>query len=93
MGWIERIATLLLVSAVLAACGGGGGGSSDPIVQPGGTPQSAKERIAALEAEGRLPKLDRSPDLKGPDTPSAKLFDVLVSKDQRTGRMTARLGT
>ncbi|TFI48908.1 hypothetical protein E4O93_05405 [Diaphorobacter sp. DS2] len=71
MEWKKHMAAPILASAVLAACGGGGGGG-DTITPPSSNPPAAeapttKERIAALEAEGNLPKLDRSADLKGPD--------------------------
>lgn len=60
MRFLKHIAAPILAVVVLTACGGGGAGGN-------ASAQSPKERIAALEAEGKLPKLDRSSDLKGPD--------------------------
>lgn len=58
MGFVKSLALPLLAAIVLAACGGSGSSSSK---------QSDKEKIASLEAEGKLPTLDRSSDLNGPD--------------------------
>lgn len=68
IGFVKRLATPLLAAVVLAACGGGNGGGI-------GSAQTDKDRIAALEADGKLPKLDRSADLKGPDLNSDGVRD------------------
>ncbi len=60
MAFLKRFTAPFLVAAVLSACGGGSGGGT-------GSAQTDKDRIAVLEAQGKLPKLDRSSDLKGPD--------------------------
>jgi hypothetical protein len=60
MAFLKRFTAPFLVAAVLAACGGGSGGGTSSA-------QTDKDRIAVLEAQGKLPKLDRSSDLKGPD--------------------------
>lgn len=60
MGLMKHLTAPFLAAVVLAACGGSNGAT--------GGAQADNERIAALEAEGKLPKLDRSSDLKGPDT-------------------------
>lgn len=68
----------------LTACGGGNGSSaassqnpsdaSSPASEPSppasssSTVLSAKEKIQQLEATGKLPRLDRSLDIQGPDT-------------------------
>ncbi len=67
MAFIKNLAAPFLAAAVLAACGGGSGTTANY--------QNDKERIAALEADGKLPKLDRSTDLKGPDANSDGVRD------------------
>lgn len=61
---------ILIFPLIFTACGGGGGGGGavstvDPVSPQLVTPQL---QIAALEANGTLPKLDRSIGLAGPDT-------------------------
>jgi len=68
MAFIKNLAAPFLAAAVLAACSGGNGGGI-------GSALTDKDRIAALEAEGKLPKLDRSADLKGPDLNSDGVRD------------------
>lgn len=68
MEFMKRFAAPFLAAVVLSACGGGSGGAT-------GSALTDKERIAALEAEGKLPKLDRSSDLKGPDLNSDGVRD------------------
>ena len=58
---MRNLIILFAAAASLTACGGG---SSSPDAQP---PSGNTNPIAALEAAGKLPKLDRSSDLKGPD--------------------------
>lgn len=59
-----RIAVLLALLRSLSACGGGS--SSKP--QDTEAAQTLARQIQSLEASGQIPKLDRSSDIKGPDT-------------------------
>ncbi len=54
----------------LSACGGGSKSSNPPT-----GPQPLKETIQALEDSGKIPKLDRSNDLLGPDANSNGVRD------------------
>ena len=54
---MRNLIILFAAAASLTACGGG---SSSPDAQP---PSGNTNPIAALEAAGKLPKLDRSSDL------------------------------
>lgn len=62
----------LLLAAWLSACGGNTTPSNTDGTPSSGSPAPASptlaEQIKALEDSGRLPKLDRSGDLRGPDT-------------------------
>lgn len=57
-------ASLALLSLV-SGCGGGG---SEPPPPPPSPPPPAQASIASLEQAGRIPRLDRSESLSGPDT-------------------------
>lgn len=61
---------VIAVSTVLTACGGGGGGSPPTTTTPSATTPSAtiQETIRTLEISGKLPTLDRSASIVGPDT-------------------------
>jgi hypothetical protein len=71
------VLTAALAAAFVAACGGGSGsgnsssssGSTGGVVAAGSSASapSVKDRILALEAAGKLPTLDRSSSLNGPD--------------------------
>lgn len=62
---IRRIAfTLTAWTLGLSACGGGG--AKPPKSEPPQPPTLALQ-IDTLEKDGKLPKLDRSSDIKGPD--------------------------
>jgi hypothetical protein len=64
-GWITLTATLSLI-----ACGGGG--SKPP---ESGSLTALAQLIQPLETSGQLPKLDRSSDIKGPDTDNNGIRD------------------
>lgn len=76
---LRPLAAAVLLTLTLAACGGGGGGSSSepeaPTTPPVQTEPTAAEKIAALEASGALPKLDRSAHVKGADANSNGVRD------------------
>ena len=61
---------VIAVSTVLTACGGGGGGSPPTTTTPTTTTPTAtiEETIRTLEMSGKLPTLDRSASIVGPDT-------------------------
>ena len=59
---MPTIASAIVALATLSACGGGS--SSAPEAEPA----SPKARIAALEASGALPKLERTDTVDGLDT-------------------------
>ena len=60
----------LVIMLSLSACGGGSKSSNPPT-----GPQPLKETIQALEDSGKIPKLDRSNDLLGPDANSNGVRD------------------
>jgi hypothetical protein len=85
---LKNIKILLIASLVgsIVACGGGdgdshGGGSGGS----GGTPpgpgvtQTPAEKIAALESSGEIPKLERGPDISGPDSNTSGVRDDIES--------------
>ena len=75
---LRPLAAAVLLTLTLAACGGGGGGSSEPeapTTPPVQTEPTAAENIAALEASGAIPKLDRSAQVKGTDANSNGVRD------------------
>jgi hypothetical protein len=55
---VKKILTVAVAVFLLTGCGGDSKSSDD---------KTLKEQIAALEDEGKLPKLDRSADIAGPD--------------------------
>ncbi|WP_139313457.1 hypothetical protein [Rhodoferax antarcticus] len=59
---ISQSLTGLSLVALLSACGGGGG--SPPTTTP---PTTIQATILALESSGKLPTLDRSASIAGPD--------------------------
>lgn len=71
-------ALVVLVALSLAGCDGGssgsqtstssGGSSASPTPTPTSSSTSLEQRLAELEAQGKLPVLDRSNNLTGPDT-------------------------
>lgn len=69
----QKVLTLSLAVAALTACGG-----SDKPTTPAPTADTSPNlgaQIQALEASGQLPKLDRSTDIKGPDTDNNGIRD------------------
>lgn len=56
-----------LVCSILMACDNGSSGTSSPSTAVTATPGSLEAEIQMLESQGKLPKIDRSDDLKGPD--------------------------
>jgi hypothetical protein len=69
---IPRICLLLSLglSLSLSACGGSG---MHP--RPSPKPPTLGEQIGQLEKDGKLPQLDRSSDIKGPDTDNNGIRD------------------
>lgn len=63
---------IILISLSISACGGGS--TQPPKPKPTPVP-TAVEQVAQLEKDGKLPKLDRSTDLKGPDTDNNGIRD------------------
>lgn len=66
----RNLFSVCLMMLVLSACGGGGGSSSTPSTGPSAAasqPLSDAQKIAALEASGNLPKLDRETSIRGID--------------------------
>jgi hypothetical protein len=59
--------------AVVGQLPGCGGGSSAPVATKPSA--SLAEQIQALEASGQLPQLDRSKDMRGPDTDNNGIRD------------------
>ncbi len=73
MNTSQKVLTLSLAVAALTACGG-----SDKATTPAPTADTSPNlgaQIQALEASGQLPKLDRSTDIKGPDTDNNGIRD------------------
>ena len=62
----QKTLTLWLAVAALTACGGSE--RSTPASPSNDTSTTLGAQIQALEASEQLPKLDRSTDIKGPDT-------------------------
>lgn len=62
------MASILTLTISLTACDNGSPGTGSPSTAVTATPGSLEAEIQALESQGKLPKLDRSDDLKGPDT-------------------------
>lgn len=83
---LKNIKMLLIASLVgsIVACGGGdgdsnggGGGGGTP---PGpGVTQTPAEKIAELESSGEIPKLERGPDISGPDSNTSGIRDDIES--------------
>lgn len=67
---LARACSVLCTCLLLTACGGGSKSASQPA-----SPQTLKETIQSLEASGKIPKLDRSNDLLGPDANSNGVRD------------------
>lgn len=73
MNTSQKVLTFSLAVAALTACGG-----SDKATTPAPTADTSPNlgaQIQALEASGQLPKLDRSTDIKGPDTDNNGIRD------------------
>ncbi len=69
----QKVLALSLAVAALTGCGG-----SDKPTPPAPTADTSPNlgaQIQALEASGQLPKLDRSTDIKGPDTDNNGIRD------------------
>lgn len=64
----------LALAAWVSACGGGAA-SKESGAPPGAAAVALAEQIKALEASGQLPKLDRSPDIRGPDNDNNGIRD------------------
>jgi len=62
-----RVKSIALSSLVLLGLSGCGGGISSKSTQTEAT-QTLAQQIQEFEASGQLPKLDRSSDIKGPDS-------------------------
>jgi len=69
----QKVLALCLAVAALTACGGSDRSTSPPPAADASPTLGAQ--IQALEASGQLPKLDRSTDIKGPDTDSNGIRD------------------
>ncbi|NIF82995.1 hypothetical protein F3J24_05715 [Comamonas sp. Tr-654] len=84
---LKTIKMVLIASLVgsIVACGGGDGNSSGGGGGGGGTPpgpgvtQTPAEKIAALESSGEIPKLERGPDISGPDSNTSGVRDDIES--------------
>ena len=63
-------ACMTVLALSLCACGGGSKSSNPPT-----GPQPLKDTIQSLEDSGKIPKLDRSNDLLGPDANSNGVRD------------------
>lgn len=64
----------LLLPVLLVACGGGGGGSAVAA-----EPATSQQQLAVLEANGSIPKLDRSSALAGTDADGNGIRDDIDS--------------
>lgn len=64
----------VVLAALLSACGGGAA-SNESGASSSATTVALAEQIKALEASGQLPKLDRSPDMRGPDNDNNGIRD------------------
>ncbi len=73
MNTSQKVLTLSLAVAALTACGGSD--KPTPPAPTADTSQNLGAQIQALEASGQLPKLDRSTDIKGPDTDNNGIRD------------------
>ncbi len=68
----RHLTALLLLVAVGLLSGCGGGSTS---AEAGRQPATLAEQIQALEASGKLPRLDRSSDIRGPDADNNGIRD------------------
>jgi hypothetical protein len=66
--------TFAIVALTLSLSACGGGGTKPPESDPPKTPTLAQQ-IAKLEKDGKLPLLDRSSDIKGPDADNNGIRD------------------
>ena len=66
-------ATSLTLALYLVACDAGN--TQPPKPKPTPAPTAVTEQIAQLQKGGKLPKLDRSTDIKGPDTDNNGIRD------------------
>lgn len=73
MTTLQKVLALWLSVAALTACGGSDRSSSPPPAVDASPTLSAQ--IQAMESSGQLPKLDRSTDIKGPDTDNNGIRD------------------
>lgn len=86
-----KILFTILTSIALVACSGGNSSSATPATTTNANVPTPKEKIQALEASGRLPTLDRSASISGPDVDGNGIrddIDTYISKQSYTASQT-----
>lgn len=90
---MKRVLISIVAAAALAACGGGSDAQEAPSTGAQVPPTTSP--IAALEAAGKLPTLDRSDSLKGADANANGVRDdieaILTAKYQTPGQRAAAM--
>lgn len=83
---IKMVLVASLVGSIVAcgggdgnSSGGGGGGGGGGTPSGPGVTQTPAEKIAALESSGEIPKLERGPDISGPDSNTSGVRDDIES--------------
>lgn len=79
---IKAMGLVVAVATVLTACGEGGGDSPPATTTP---PSTTKATIFALESSGKLPTLDRSASIAGPDSNTNGVRDDVDAYIARQG--------
>jgi hypothetical protein len=71
--YLRHIVLIGLFASFLVSCDSGG--AAVPVQPPPPPLPTSAEKISDLEASGKLPKLDRSADIKGPDVDTNGIRD------------------
>lgn len=81
MTGLKRLAGLFVLVVSLSACGDDSNGTSPMNAQPSSAPttRTLAEQISDLESAGKLPKLDRSASVLGPDTNADGVRDDIAA--------------
>jgi len=85
----KAVGLAIAITTVLTACGGGGGGGSggsgsSPLATTT-PPATIQATILALESSGKLPTLDRSASIAGPDANTNGVRDDIDAYIARQG--------
>jgi len=83
--WRQGLALLALCTGLaLAGCGGGKGAGTSPKTPPPPPEPTPQEKIAQLEASGKLPQLERLPLVEGIDADGDGVRDDIADHIRKT---------